>query len=83
MPYGLGLLLPFLLWPNQVLHVVSLIFFLKINFYKAVYPSHEYICDHLLFYDKKKLHSRAEKGLLNRKTVERITSVVFTNREEK
>ena len=33
MPHCLGLLLPSPLRPNQVLHVVSLIFFLKINFY--------------------------------------------------
>ena len=32
MPYCLGLLLPFPLRPNQVLHVVGLIFFLEINF---------------------------------------------------
>ena len=31
--YCLGLLLPFLLWPNQVPHMVSLIFFLEINSY--------------------------------------------------
>ena len=33
MPHCLGLLLPSPLWPNQLLHVVSLIFFLEINFY--------------------------------------------------
>ena len=33
--YCLGLLLPFQLWPNQVLHVVCLIFFLEVDFYKT------------------------------------------------
>ena len=32
MPYWVVLLLPFPLWPNQVLYVVGLIFFLEINF---------------------------------------------------
>ena len=33
MPHCMGLLLLSPLWPNQVPHVVSLIFFLEINFY--------------------------------------------------
>ena len=33
----LGLLLPSPLRPNQVLHVVSLIFFLEMNFYRSVF----------------------------------------------
>ena len=36
MPYCLGLLLLFPLWPNQLMHVVGLIFFLEINFYERV-----------------------------------------------
>ena len=34
--YCLGLLLPFPLWPNQVLHMIGLIFFLEIIFYNTV-----------------------------------------------
>ena len=53
-PYCLGFLLSFPLWPNQVPHVVSLIFFLEINLYisslVAVTNRTNEFADHLVFF---------------------------------